>query len=312
MASDVILVAMNDSTTRHRGWTPARTGTALTVLPTFVVIGAAKAGTTSIHEYLSEHPQVFMPSIKPQFLAYDGPGSVGDYPVRDFAHYESLFTDTQGYAAIGDVSEACLNSTGAAGRIATTIPDARIIVVLRNPVERAFSGYMMQLRTGKQQVEAATAFREDANFVQGGFYFERLTRYFDRFPRERIQVHLFDDFSADTLGVMRQMFRFVGVDDTFRPGVEVRHNAGYSPRSKALSVFVARRDVRQVARRIVPRAVRPFVRRALRANQAAIPSMPVTLRAEMEELYREDVLRVEELIGRDLSRWIDRGFRGAG
>ena len=281
----------------------------MTSLPTFVVIGAAKAGTTSIHEYLSEHPQVFMPSIKPQFFAYDGPGSVGDYPVRDFAHYESLFADAQGYPAIGDVSEACLNSTGAAERIATTIPDALIIVVLRNPVERAFSGYMMQLRTGKQQVEAAAAFREDATFVQGGFYFERLTRYFDRFPPEHIQVHLFDDFSADTLGVMQRMFRFVRVDDTFRPNVGVRHNVGYSPRSRALSAFVARRDVRRIAKRIVPPPVRPLMRRALRANQAAIPTMPATLSAEMEELYREDILRVQELIGRELSQWTGAGLR---
>jgi hypothetical protein len=269
------------------------------------VIGAAKAGTSSIHEYLSEHPQVFMPPVKPNYFGFDGEGSLGDFAIQTFEDYAALYEGAEGAdaLAIGDVSENCLNSLGAAERIAERLPDARLIAVLRNPVDRAFSGYLMQLRNGRVQAEATEAFRNDAVFVQGGFYFERLKRFYDRFPREQIQVHLFDDFSANTLGVMQDMFEFVGVDRSFRPAVEVRHNVGYAPRSKALSAFTQRRDVRRAAKRFIPTAARPLARRVLKFNAAPAPSVPPTLRAEMEQLYRDDILRVQELVQRDLTHW---------
>ena len=275
----------------------------MATLPTFIVIGAAKAGTSSIQEYLSEHPRIFMPAVKPNYFGFDGAGSRGDYAIQTFEDYAALYEPADGFGAVGDVSENCLNSLGAAERVAERLPDARLIAVLRNPVDRAFSGYLMQLRNGGVQAEVTEVFREDAVFVQGGFYFERLKRFYDRFPRERIQVHLFDDFSSNTLGVTQAIFDFVGVDPTFRPNVEVRHNVGYAPRSRALSAFTARKDVRRVAKRFIPQAARPLARRVLRLNAASAPSVPPNLRTGMEQLYREDILRVQELIQRDLSHW---------
>ena len=277
----------------------------MATLPTFVMIGAAKAGTSSIQEYLAEHPQIFMPPLKPNFLAFDGDGSPGDYPIRTFEAYAALYENAAGYAAVGDVSPACLGSVRAADRTAEVLPEARIIAVLRNPVERAFSGYLMQVRSGKEQRDAAEAFRGDAVFVDGGFYYERLRRFYDRFPRERIQVHLFEDFGADTLRVMQDMFAFIEVDPTFRPSVDVRHNVGFAPRNKALAAFTARRDVRRLARRVIPRAARPLARRALKLNAAPPPSVPASLRREMSDVYREDIERLQGLLDRDLSHWMD-------
>jgi hypothetical protein len=145
-------------------------------------------------------------------------------------------------------------------------------------------------------------------FVEGGFYYERLKRFTDRFPRERIQVHLFEQFSRDTLGVMQSLFEFVGADPTFvPPSIDVRFNAGYMPKSQRLNNVMLNPHLRATAKSLLPRGVRRLARRLAQLNYHVPASMPPEVHAELTELYREDVERLQELIGRDLSRWMRRG-----
>lgn len=273
-------------------------------LPTFVVIGAAKAGTTSIQEYLEEHPGIFMPKLKPNYFAYAGGDEQPGYAIKTLEDYRALYEGATDEAGVGDVSEAAVGSPHAAERMHELIPDAQIVVVLRNPVERAFSGYMMHVRGARESRGPLEAFKRDTVFVEGGFYYERLKRFTDRFAAERIQVHLFEDFSRDTLGVMQAMFGFVGADPTFvPPSINVKFNTGFMPKSQRLNNVLINPRVRATVKWLVPRGVRPLMRRLARLNYHVPPSLPPEVRAELTELYREDVERLQELIRRDLSHW---------
>src|SRR3990170_8700279 len=124
------------------------------ILPNFLIIGAHKSGTTSLYQYLRQHPQVFMPQlIEPSFFSYEGQNlqhnpSIRRHVITRFEDYVALFQEARGEIAIGEASPMYLKCPQSAVRIKHYIPDARLIVILRNPVDRAYSHFQMELRNG--------------------------------------------------------------------------------------------------------------------------------------------------------------------
>ena len=182
-------------------------------LPNFIMIGVAKAGTTSFWHYLDEHPQVYMTPIKAtNYFGYEDARDwkwqdegeapmIRNFPVHTWEEYEASFAGANGETAIGEASPQYFRCPTAAQRIHDALPDAKLILSLRNPAERAFSGFMMRTRRG----EAVRGFHEelltlDSSHVKEGFYYQRLKRYLDLFPREQMKIYLFDDFKKDASG----------------------------------------------------------------------------------------------------------------
>ena len=189
-------------------------------LPSFVIIGAAKAGTTALYWYLADHPQVFMSPVKEtNFFAFglddEGNRLYGDpdlhrFPVQTAAAYEELFSGAGEALAVGEASPIYLECPQSAARIHEALPTARIICGLREPVDRAYSDYLMYLRARGRRLDpthdltaSSTWARPDSHWMQISRYHEALSRYFDLFPREQIHVFLFEDLKADTLGSVR-------------------------------------------------------------------------------------------------------------
>ena len=171
-------------------------------LPNFIIIGAAKAGTTALYWYLSEHPAVFMSRVKEtNYFAYGvddagrllyGDPDVHRFPVKSLAEYEQLFAEAGAAPAVGEASPIYLECPQAPGRIQELLPAARLICSLRHPVERAYADYLMYLwRRGRRFEPArdltATAVwaRPDSRWMSVSRYHEQLSRYFDGFPRDR-------------------------------------------------------------------------------------------------------------------------------
>jgi sulfotransferase family protein len=292
-----------------------------TTLPTFVVIGAAKAGTTALYWYLAEHPQIAMSALKEtNFFAYgtDAGGRLlyGDpelhhFPVRTLEEYERQFADAGDAIAVGEASPIYLECPQAAARIAEVLPDARIACGLREPVDRAYSDYQMYLRSrGRRLVSerdlspAAGWARPDSHWMTISRYHEPLSRYFDAFPRERIHVFLFDDLKADPAGVVRDLYGFLGVDPGFAPDLETPHNIGGVPRHMLVERILTSHALRRVAEPLIPRRAIDRIRRARTRNLRRAPALPRELRLELVERFREDVLRTSELIGRSLDHWL--------
>ena len=297
-------------------------------LPDFFVIGAAKAGTTSLYNYLRQHPDIYMSPVKePKFFAleaerleYQGPGDMyaHRFAATTMASYLSLFDGVSKERAIGEASALYLYSSEAPRRIRHHIPDARLIAVLRDPVERAYSSYRMLVKSGRERLLsfsdalAAEPGRIEDNwefiwhYVRAGFYGEQLSRYFELFDRSQIRIFLFRDFVGRTQEVIREIFRFLGVDESFVPNTKRVHNAASNvPRSQALARFLEEPNrMKKVLRMFVPATIRQGIAAYCR-NQNRLPTrVPTEIRRELISVYRPDIKELAKLIERDLSHWL--------
>jgi hypothetical protein len=291
------------------------------MLPNFIVIGAAKAGTTALYWYFAEHPAVFMSGVKEtNYFAYgvDGSGHLlyGDpdihhFPVQTLARYEQLFAESGDAIAIGEVSPLYLECPHAAGRIRERIPSARIICCLRHPVDRAYSDYLMYLRNRGRRFDPATDLsadarwaRPDSHWMKISRYAEDLARYYSAFPREQIHVFLFDDMRRNPLRIMRELYRFVGVDPEFAPDLDTPHNVGGMPASRVLEGVFTSKTIRAAVQPWIPKRAANWVRWLRTRNMRPPPPLPAELRAELTAHFREDLARTSQLIGRDLQPWL--------
>jgi hypothetical protein len=291
------------------------------MLPNFIVIGAAKAGTTALYWYLAEHPQVFMSPVKEtNFFGYGvdpegrllyGDPDVHRFPVRTLDDYRQLFKGAGDAVGVGEASPIYLECPQAAARIRALLPNARLICTLRHPVDRAYSDYQMYLRRRGRRLEpardlAATSVwaRPDSRWMQIGRYHEQLKRYFDTFPRNQLHVFLFDDLKRNPPETVRRVYDFVGVDSRFTPDFDAPHNIGGLPESRVLEGFLTSKRIRAAVEPWVPTAVANWVRRLRMKNMRPAPPLPAELRRELSGHFRDDIRRTGELIGRRLDHWL--------
>lgn len=286
-------------------------------MPNFIMIGVAKAGTTSFWRYLDEHPQVYMAPIKAtNYFGYedardwkwneegDAP-MIRNFPVHSIQEYEAAFAGAAGELAVGEVSPQYFRCPTAAERIHAALPDVKLVLSLRNPAERAFSGFLMRTRRG----DAVRGFQEEltveSSHVKEGFYYQRLKRYMDLFPKERLKIYLFDDFKKDAAGMIRDLYGFLGVDTSFTPDTSVRHNPGAVPKVRWLNQVFFNPKVIGLTKAIVPESLHERLKKVQQMNLSATPKMPAEVRADLIQLYRDDILRLQTLIDRDLSVWMN-------
>lgn len=298
--------------------------------PNFLVIGAAKSGTSSLFRYLGQHPQIYTPPRKePGFFAFEGQpvcfAGPGDerrnrLAVTDLPSYQALFKGVTTQKAYGEASVVYLYSPTAPDRIKFYVPEVKLIALLRNPVERAFSSFSHLIRDGREPLPnfadalQAEEARMRANwqylwhYQHLGFYYAQLSRYVERFPRAQLAVYTFDQFSTDPLGTLREIFHFLDVDSSFAPDISRRLNRSGMPKSKQLHRYLMRpRLNRSLLRRSLPPALRRWVYDTVmqwNITSSAKLEFPEETRRYLIDLYREDILELQTLIQKDLSRWL--------
>ena len=271
------------------------------MLPNFLIIGAAKAGTTSLYDWLRQHPDVYMPKLKePKFFAYDPARTDVAWPVRTLAEYEALFEGAT-EAAIGEASPNYLGSSPAMQRIHATLPGVRLIAALRDPADRAFSVYQMNLRNrGRNRATPfAAALRDDVNLRQG--YSKYLERWFALFDRAQFRIVLFEEIVKAPLATVQGLFGFLRVDAGFEPVTSVS-NPGGLPKVKLVHDLLNNATLRGLGRRLPETLVARA--RDLRARNLKRQGMTPDERRLAAAFFRDDVLRTQDLIGRDLSAWL--------
>jgi hypothetical protein len=292
--------------------------------PDFLIVGAAKSGTTALYQMLEQHPDVFMTSPKEphyfafqgQTVAFAGPGdheSLNRHAVTGADDYRRLFDAMRGEKVSGEASVTSLYYPEAAARIRRHNPAARIIVVLRNPVERAYSSYLYMVAQGR---EPSSSFAEALDLEEGriargwqhiwhyrrmGFYADQLGVYLREFARERILVLFHEDLAARPDSTFERVCGFIGVDTAFRPRTEVRPNPSGIPRSAAFQRMLARPGLlKSAVKRVLPREMRDSIRRSNLTRGAMTPDV----RASLVESYRADVSKLAAMCDRDLGAWL--------
>lgn len=294
-------------------------------LPNFLVIGAPKAGTTTINYVLDQHPQVFMCPVKESgfFWAYGqnfhhqgyGAEKLINRLVTDIEAYQKLFAGVTDERAIGEASVRYLYMPQTPAIIHKIIPHAKMIAILRHPAEQAFSAFMNNLRDGWEPCatfeEAVAQERQGLRdewfsfrYLRQGFYFRSLKNYLEFFSPTQLHISLFEDLQQDPQGLMRSIFRFLEVDEDFVPDFSHKHNVSGIIRNPILRFLWTRTNrMRAKLRPLLPPGWRHAISEWVFRDLQKLTISP-EMRAELTEYYREDILQLQDLIRRDLSHWL--------
>ncbi len=290
-------------------------------MPNFLIIGAAKSGTTSLFRYLGQHPEVFASRVKePGFFAFEGqqvefrgPGdaSRNRSAVTCLREYQKLFESAGAAQARGEASVVYLYDGQAAGRIRQYVPQMRLIVMLRNPIERAFSNYLHLVRDGREPFNSfATALDAEEQRIADrwqylwhyrrlGCYAEQLQRYYDLFPADQIAVFTHDEFCRQPQQVLERIFRFLDVDPTFQVDTTMKYNVAGRPRSQRVHNFLKQPSTaKRVLRHLVPDRLRQRLWRwTLQSNIVRVQrQLEDQVRQELAEYYRQDVRQLKAML----------------
>jgi hypothetical protein len=311
--------------------------------PNFFIVGAPKAGTTSLYHYLDQHPDIYMSPMKePRHFSLEvrpenfepclrmqaerqvqevleylhGPMTEkhSDGIVRDWDDYLQLFAAATTQRAVGEASVNYLWSKTAAAEIATRLPQARIVMVLRSPAERAFSQYLHYVSDGlvtqsfRDYVRAILRHSGEGlgihgPFLEMGLYSEQLQRYLKCFPREQIGIWFYEEAKLRPREFMREVLEFLEVDSAFAPDTSKHYNQPQIARILAVNQALRRLGVWQMCKRITPAPVKSLVRNAV---YRPIGSLKLAMedRTWILDFYRSDIHRLEGILGRDLGAWL--------
>ena len=317
--------------------------------PNFIILGAAKSGTTALHNYLGQHPDIFVTLKKePKFFTFYGetPDTDGtadaegrqryEYVKRgsiyDLDAYHALFETVADETAIGESSPMYLYCPRSAQRIYEYDPGMKLIAILRDPVERAFSHYMQYsiqvqgdeyLPTFEKAIAAEPidhphiwySFR---HYVRLGFYYRQLQRYFDRFDANQIRVYLYEDLKHDSQQLFQDIFQFLNVDDAFTIDTTRSHNVGAAPKNQLIHASLgwinAMANTQNPTLKAVKSAIPTPIYRGVSNTVQWVKKRNVTqkpascapeTRQQLIECYRDDILHLQDLIQQDLSSWLN-------
>jgi Sulfotransferase family len=293
------------------------------VHPNFMIIGAMRAGTTRLHELLAQHPQVHMSDPKEthhyaseHYRGFCGPGDqwVASQVIEDRDAYRRALQPRSPATVSGESSATYLYLPGVLERVVADLDHIRVIVLLREPAQRAYSSYWYLRSRGRERLPtfeeglAAEAERRRVGFgpmwhyVAAGRYGPQLRRCYDLIGRDRVLVTRTERLRDDPTGLLRDICAFLSIEPP--PAVvEGRSNPSGAPRSKTVTRLLYPPDrVRRIARAAAPGLV-STVRRLRHRNLTAVPPMRDRTAQHLRSLLEEDVAQTAQLTGLDLRDW---------
>jgi hypothetical protein len=311
-------------------------------LPNFILAGAGESGTTSLYCYLKQHPQVYMSPVKePNFFAADDIVSLPGFKpmaerqlssvlakierqerpksnisITKWEDYLRLFQNVREQVAIGEASVMYLWFPSAAPAIHRTLPRAKLIFLLRDPTERLYTLYLRKLGTGyrttfRDWVLQAMQTKPDRRRgmqrhpipLDCGLYATHLQSFFDVFPREQIRIYLYEAYHADARAVLRDIFGFLEVNANHPIDISRQYNETLVPRFPALARLRHRVLGNVALTAWLPATVGRTLREIYLQRKGNF-TLDRDDRRMVIDYYRDEILRTEDLIGRDLSRWL--------
>ncbi len=288
-------------------------------VPDIYIIGAQKSGTTTLYDWLAQHPQIYSHP-----LAKDYPYFSDDCIHNDGARiFYSFSKDApSNLMVLGGDANAMYASLGPQ-RMKQTMPNARLIAILRHPVQRAYSAYchaverLMEVRPLEQAIrdelqgiryDPLDALRRD--YLAHGQYAHQLKRIYKFFSSHQVKVVIFEEFKEEPLDVLRDVYRFIGVSDDFVPDLEIRNQTMGGFRSAMLTKIVHGRPssslVRKMGRSVIPFAARQYIRRGINKINHVERSKPVfsqCVKEIMMHFYEESIVELEVLLERRIALW---------
>lgn len=292
------------------------------------IVGAAKSGTTSLYHYLNQHESVFFPQVKePNYYsnifsedkqAYKKPKPNKFYHhkiINSKKEYFLLYKGSESYSIVGDASPSYLWDLNSAARIHKDFPNAKIIIILRNPIQRAFSHYLMNLRSGLEQDRNfySALLRDQKNsqevwgdgksmlYVSLGMYSSQIQSYYNYFDKNNIKVLLYEEFFENLAYSVTGLFKFLNIsnskDDTLN--LDTSFNAYASPKNKLAELLIKHKQKLGFIRKFAP----PMLKQNILFKSSEKPKIDDKTYNYLAKIYKKDIEKLEEILGRNLSLW---------
>lgn len=302
-------------------------------MPDFLIIGAGKSGTTSIDNYLKQHPDIFMSSVKePNFFAYEVTdiSDLQEHP-EELKHYNNSVTSMEEYLKLfsaakpnqlkGETSNTYLYGKNAPQRIHYHLPNVKLIAILRQPADRLYSRYLHLARDNRlPSAEFKDCLNKDSiwwrrnDLVNEGYYNKHLSRFYELFPKENIKVFLYEDIRNNLNQLLKDIFVFLKVDKNFECDLSVKYNESGIIKNKLINQIIGGNGMIQTAlKKVTPSLydnaknslfAQKFINQ-LRSKNLEKPKIDPTIEQFLtHEVYKSDILKLQDLIDRDLSSWL--------
>ena len=276
------------------------------------IVGAPKSGTTSLHYYLNQHPEILMSSLKePDYFSHQEILSQGlyyqKYLVDTIQKYHNLFNGEKEAKIFGDSSVSYLFYPEVPKRIKEYNSQSKIIIMLRNPIDRAFSHYLMDFRLGfvSSRFEDVFKKKEGLQFQQYfllGNYYLQVKRYIDEFRKENVHIIWYSDFQKDSVKEIQKVFKFIDVDSDYKVNVKTIYNKSFMPRNNIVKIIYSLVFLRKFLLFFFHPILVRFIKSILfiRDNQ---PRIARKTRKMLIEYYQDDIASLENLLSINLSEW---------
>lgn len=261
----------------------------------FIVIGCSRSGTTWIHDNIIHHPEIYLPNEinEPHFFS--------KYYHKGFEYYQDMFKPLKGEKAVGEITPDYIYSKEAARRIKTFNPNIKLIVVVRNPVDRLYSMYWI-LR-GKYKDQNQFSFEEkikrDPQLITQGFFIDHIENYLEHFNRDQIFVLLFDEIKSNPTSFLKKIYSFIGVDQNYiAPYSKVQINRGTFRKhfGKSKILFFMWRVFKKLK-------MHSLAYKTEKINSIKVKEMDPIVKSTLIEIYKPYNDRLSKYLGIDLTHW---------
>ena len=283
----------------------------------FFIAGAPKSGTTSLYQYLCQHKEIEMCSIKePDFFSCTALKKeqtyYGNDPIQNLEKYNKLFSNKKDLLR-GEASVSYLFYDDVAKKIKKYNEKAKIIIILRNPVDRAFSHYLMDYRLGlvsenfediiNKRINHKNALLYYQQYVSVGEYYHQVERYIKVFGPEKLLIINYDDFKNNLADTFEKICLFLNVSHTFKVDFTKSYNSFKRPRSKIVRWVYSFTRLRKILSQIIPKIAINYIIKML-FTESKKPKLSSDARKFLISHYKDDIINLSKLLNQDLSSWI--------
>ena len=273
--------------------------------PNFFIVGAPRAGTTALYNYLKAIPEIYMSPVK-------DPGYFIPNDFRGFTEqtYIELFKNVKNEIAIGEASAGYLANSETPKRIKEKSPSAKIIITLRDPVGRTFSHYLNWKRTGKIKISFEKVVEKflDKNkndeqlekMIHVSMYYEQVKRYLEIFGKENVKILIFEETVKDIKNTIKKIFEFLGVRAEPPENIEEQYSVYSEPLGSIGTSIAQNKIISKIAKKILPSTKQEQLLRTLLNKKGEKPELLDTTKKKLQSVFHDDVKKLEKLLGRSL------------
>ena len=296
--------------------------------PDFLIVGAAKAGTTALYHQLGTHPDIFMSpqkemnffALENQVIDFKGPGDI-EITHKDSIlrkdEYLDLFRAGDSFKAIGEASPLYLSSESACYRIKYYIPKIKLIGILRNPIDRAFSAFChlrrderepesnFLLAVEKEPYRITSGWCEMWHYIKNGLYADQIERFQSNFKKDQILFLVYENFLSEPKATLKTICDFLQIDSTFPFEIGTKYNRSGTPRFKNVHQMLNQPQyINKFLKRLFPKKVLKELRESIiNLNLKEKESLTEDQIHHLYPFFEKDIHRIEKLINMDLSHW---------